>query len=122
MPREVAWSSAGVNRCGSLFCWFEFSLRGVETVDHHFVGAEIRGERVAVGTIEPDAVGVWSFLSFAWTAAFVLFDVARRAETAITLNRQHRDVSARVIREQQTLAAIVHDEMTRIAAGGRLLV
>src|SRR5688500_7727200 len=122
MQRQMAWSRALMERCERLFGGFEFSGGGVETVHHDLVATEIRGERVTVGAIELDAMRVWSFLLFARTGAYVLFDVTCRTQTAITLNRQHGDVSASVVRQQQTLAAIINDEMTRIGALRRLLV
>src|SRR4026207_222683 len=108
MKREVTWSGTGVKWRGRLRAGFKLSRKWVEPVDHYLVATEIGGHRKAIGTVELDTVCVWCFLLFAWTRTFVLFDVDCRTETSVALNRQHCNVPAGVVRQQQTLAALVH--------------
>src|SRR5207244_2080563 len=61
----------------------------IETVDEHAVGAEVCGEREAVGGIGKDAVGMRRFLTLGVRSCSRVLNHGRgRGECIIHLNRQ----------------------------------
>src|SRR5690242_14444897 len=114
MKREMARSGAGVKKSVRLFRRVELAGRRVEAIDHYLVAPQVCGERKPIGTVQLDAVGVWTFLLLAWAGALVLLDVDHRTKTAISANRQHGNGSAAVVRDEQVLAFTVEAQMTRI--------
>src|SRR6266705_1495523 len=61
----------------------------IETVDEHAVGAEVRGEREAVGGIGKDAVGVRRFLTFGIRSFARVLNYVRWRECADRLELVH---------------------------------
>src|SRR5262249_1734052 len=68
-------------------------------------------------------MGVRPFLPVPIDArAQVLFHVGRRAQTAIALNRKDRNVTARVVRDQNKFSSSIDRHVTGAGAQRRLLV
>src|SRR5215218_3988773 len=122
MQCQMPGSGAGCQLCEWLFRRTKLSRHTIEPVDHHFVDAEIRGERVSLPAIEDDAMCVWSFLLFLGARSFVLLYVDRHAKRAVSANRQHSHAAARVVRDQQRSCPAINTEMTRVGALSRLLI
>ena len=105
-----------------LFRWCESSGGTIKAIDHHLVSAEIRGERMAFGVIEYDAMRVWILLLFFDARSFVLLDIDHHSQCAIRPDRQNRNTPAGVIRNQQRSSPAVDYQMTRIGPSGCLFV
>ena len=118
----MARACAGFEFGPWLFAGFEFSSRRIEAIDHYFVDPEIGSQGVALGTIEDDAMSVWSFLLFLDARAFVLLHVDRHSECAVGTYRERGDVAAGVVCDEQGFSFAIHGEMTGIGASRRLLI
>ena len=89
MEREVARARAGAHDRIAFLYMAQRSTLEIETVDEHAVGAEVCGEREAVGGIGKDAVGMRRFLTLGVRSCSRVLNHGRgRGECIIHLNRQ----------------------------------
>ena len=120
---EVARARAGMHDGVAAIQMVQGLAAHIEPVDEHPIGAEVRGEREAVGGIGQDAVGMRRFLPLAVrSSARVVYHLRGRRESAVRLNRQQRDVAPGVVGHEHDAAAAIYAQVARRAALGRLLV
>src|SRR5205807_1427768 len=94
----------------------------IEPVDEHAVGAEVCGEREAVGGIGDDAVGVRLALTIGnRSVASVLHDGCGGRKRSVRLNRKQRDAAAIVVGDEYGTAAAVDAQVARRTTLRRLL-
>src|SRR2546426_7137222 len=95
----------------------------IEMVDEHAVGAEVCGEREAVGGIGKDAVGMRRFLTLGVRACSrVLNHVRGWVECCIRPEREHSDIATDVVGYEHHSPAAVHAHVARRTTFRRLLV
>src|SRR2546426_6861762 len=95
----------------------------IETVDEHALGAEVCGERVAVGGIGKNTVGVRRFLALGVRSFSRVLNHGRgRRECTIRLDRQQRDAAPGVVGDEKGAATPVHAHVAGFATSRRLLV
>ncbi len=122
MQCEMAWSRACLKFRRGLFARREFSSRRIEPVNHHFVDAEIRGERVTLRAIEDDAMRVWSFLLFLDARSFVLLHVDRHPKCAVRTHWQRSKASPGVICDEQSFSFAIDRQVTGVSALSGLFI
>src|SRR5256714_10625928 len=101
----------------------QLSASCIETKDHDFVRSQIARVSELVSWIQHYAVCMRSFLSVSvYARALILFHVCSCAQTSVALDREDRNVSSSVIRNQNKPAGAVHVHITRIGAQRCLLI
>lgn len=123
VEREVARTSSRSELhwlCGRLF---QAAVLRAELVDENLVESEIGHERKPIRGIQVDRVGVWSLLT-AWIDAgtLVLDEGGRLAKPTLFIDPQSGYTSATVVRNENILPSLVHDQVTRSCPLGRSLV
>src|SRR5580704_18699561 len=123
MKRKVAWAGAGFHLGEAGKHRRKDPLARVEAIDYDLIEAQIDGEREAIVGRGANPVGVRTFLAlFIRAGAGMLDKAAGGAETSVIVNRERRDASAIVIRDQNEEAVFVERNMARSrAAGGHLI-
>src|SRR5947209_1761816 len=95
----------------------------IELVHEHAVGAEVCGEREAVGGIGKDAVRMRRFLPLGVRSfSLVLYNGGGWGEGTIRLDREQRHAPPGVVGDEKGAAATVHAHVAGRAAFRRLLV
>src|SRR5580693_7818521 len=114
MKGEMARACAGLHSREAGKHRREDPFARVEAIDDDLIEPQIDGEREAIVGRGANPVGVRTFLAlFIRAGAGMLDKAAGGAETSVIVNRERRDASAIVIRDQNEEAVFVERNMAR---------